>query len=45
MKIGSTGDMTLIDSPGFNDADIQRQDKNIMIELIKTIRPMLYDKN
>ena len=36
--------MTLIDSPGFNDSDIQRSDKNIMIELIKTIRPMLYDK-
>ena len=44
VKIGSTGDMTLIDTPGFNDADIQRQDKNIMIELIKTIRPMLYDE-
>ena len=45
VKIGSTGDMTLIDSPGFNDADIQKTDKNIMIELIRIIRPMLYDRN
>ena len=44
MNIKTTGDMTLIDSPGFNDADIQRSDKNIMIELIRMIRPKLYDK-
>ena len=37
--------MTLIDSPGFNDAEISRTDKNILIELVQTIRPRLYDKN
>ena len=43
VRIGSTGKMILIDSPGFNDADIQKTDKNTMIELVKTVRPMLYD--
>ena len=35
--------MTLIDTPGFNDTNIQRTDKKILNELIKIIRPMLYD--
>ena len=35
--------MTLIDTPGFNDVDIRKSDKNIMIELINTIRPILAD--
>ena len=35
--------MTLIDTPGFNDTNVQRSDKNILNELIKIIRPMLYD--
>ena len=35
--------MTLIDTPGFNDTNVQRSDKKILNALIKTIRPMLYD--
>ena len=35
--------MILIDTPGFNDVDIRKSDKNIMIELINTIRPILAD--
>ena len=37
--------MTLIDTPGYNDSDIKRSDKNILIELINTVRPILKDKN
>ena len=37
--------MTLIDTPGFNDVDIHKSDKNIMIELINAIRPMLLNNN
>ena len=37
--------MTLIDTPGFNDTDIRRSDKNILIELINTVRPIVTDKN
>ena len=36
--------MKLIDTPGFNDSDIKRSDKNIMIELINSIRPLMTDK-
>ena len=35
--------MILIDTPGFNDTNVQRSDKRILNELIQTIRPMLYD--
>ena len=37
--------MTLVDTPGFNDSDIRRSDKNILIELINTVRPIVTDKN
>ena len=37
--------MTLIDTPGFNDTNVTRTDKSILNELIKIIRPMLYDSN
>ena len=37
--------MTLIDTPGFNDTNVHRTDKKILNELIKTIRPMLYDEH
>ena len=37
--------MTLIDTPGFNDSDIRRSDKNILIELINTVRPIVTDKH
>ena len=43
VKVGTTGDMILIDTPGFNDTNVQRSDKRILNELIQTIRPMLYD--
>ena len=36
--------MTLIDTPGFNDVNILKSDKNIMIEIINAIRPILLDK-
>ena len=29
--------MTLIDTPGFNDTDSDRSDKNIFIEMVKNI--------
>ena len=44
VKVARTGNMTLIDTPGFNDVDIRKSDKNIMIELINSIRPLLTDK-
>ena len=37
--------MTLIDTPGFNDSDIRRSDKNILIELINTVRPIVTDQD
>ena len=44
VKIGTTANMTLIDTPGFNDTNVTRTDKSILNELIKIIRPMLYDR-
>ena len=44
VKVARTGNMTLIDTPGFNDSDIRRSDKNILIELINTVRPIVTDK-
>ena len=35
--------MTLIDTPGLNDPDQRRTDKNIHIEIIKNISDKLYD--
>ena len=35
--------MTLIDTPGLNDPDAQRTDKNIQIEMIKDLSGRLYD--
>ena len=39
----SLGIMTLIDTPGLNDPDATRSDKNIHIEMIKNLRIRLYD--
>ena len=36
--------MTLIDTPGLNDPDATRSDKNIHIEMIKNLRIQLYDQ-
>lgn len=44
MRIAELSFMKLIDTPGFNDSDIKRSDKNIMIELINSIRPLMTDK-
>ena len=43
VKIGSTGNMTLIDTPGLNDPETGRSDKNINIEIIKNLSDRLKD--
>ena len=40
---GSVGNMTLIDTPGINDPDTKKSDKNIHIEIIKSMSMRLYD--
>ena len=37
VQLGSVGPMTLIDTPGLNDPDASRTDKNIFIEMIKNL--------
>ena len=44
VQSGSVDKMTLIDTPGFNDPDARRSDKNIRIEIIKNLRLQLYDQ-
>ena len=41
VRISSSGNMTLIDTPGFNDPNKTRSDKNIFLDLINTIREPL----
>ena len=41
--MGTIGDMTLIDTPGFNDPDIAVSDKDIYIEIVKSLSSTLYD--
>ena len=41
--MGTVGDMTFIDTPGLNDPDARRTDKNIHIEMIKNLNVQLYD--
>ena len=41
--MGSIGNMTFIDTPGLNDPDATRSDKNIYIEIIKNLSVQLYD--
>ena len=43
VQLGSVENMTLIDTPGLNDPDATRSDKNIHIEMIKNLRIQLYD--
>ena len=38
VQLASVGDMILIDTPGLNDPDAARSDKNIHIEMIKNLR-------
>ena len=37
VQLGTVGNMTVIDSPGLNDPDARRSDKNIHIEMIKNL--------
>ena len=41
VQLGTVGEMNLFDTPGFNDSDINRSDKSILIETVKTLRPMI----
>ena len=43
-KIAKRGNMTLIDSPGFNDPNKTRTDKQIFMDLINTIRETLKEE-
>ena len=35
VQMGIVGGMTLFDTPGFNDSDVNRSDKSILIETVK----------
>ena len=37
VQLGSVGLMTLIDTPGLNDPDASRSDKDTYIEIIKNL--------
>ena len=41
MRIASLGNMTLIDTPGFNDPNKIRSDKHIHMEFVGTVREIL----
>ena len=41
MRLATNGNMTLIDTPGFNDPDKRRSDRQIFIDLVNTIRGTL----
>ena len=41
--MGTIRDVTLFDTPGFNDSDVNRSDKSILIEMVKTLRPSIKD--
>ena len=41
VRIAKSGNMTLIDTPGFNDPNKTRTDKHIFMDLINTIREPL----
>ena len=43
--MGTVGGMTVFDVPGFNDSDVARSDKSILIETVKILRPMIKDEN
>ena len=45
VQAGSVGNMTLVDTPGLNDPNARRSDKNIHIEIIKNMSMHLYDPN
>ena len=43
VQMATAGAMTMIDTPGLNDPDARRSDKNIHIEMIKNLSLQLYD--
>ena len=43
VQTGTVGDVTLIDTPGFNDCDVNRSDKKIFIEMVHTLRQVVKD--
>ena len=43
VQMATVGGMTLIDTPGLNDPNARRSDKNIHIEMIKNLSVRLYD--
>ena len=43
VQMATVGGMILIDTPGLNDPDARRSDKNIHIEMIKNLSIRLYD--
>ena len=43
VQMATVGGMMLIDTPGLNDPDARRSDKNIHIEMIKNLSVTLYD--
>ena len=46
VKTAQSGNMTLIDTPGFNDPNKARTDKAIFMDLINTVRvPLTSPKN
>ena len=44
VQVMKTGNMTLIDTPGTNDPDKKRPDRQIQAEVINTIRSILTSK-
>ena len=44
VKISSIGNITFIDTPGLNDPETGRSDKNINIEITKNLSNQLKDK-
>ena len=45
VQAGTTGPVTLVDTPGFNDPDATKTDKNIHIETTRNLSLQLYDEN
>ena len=41
VEIKTSGNMTLIDTPGFNDPKSQMSDKKILNEMTKLVRPIV----
>ena len=43
VQLSSIGNMSLIDTPGLNDPNAKRSDKNIFVEMIKSLNIILSD--